>query len=112
VSKEDYVRQHDADQMRKLEAAEEAREGIVVQWNCPKHPRMEPSPGCAKCKKERRCCACGADLKYCVDTDADGVTLTTCGGCAGELMAFMVYGDEAVCRHDWRAIRERVGGDR
>jgi hypothetical protein len=54
-----------------------------------------------------KCSACGKRLTntYWVPLDADGVTLRLCAGCAGEAAAYMQYGSEAVCEHDWPAIR-------
>ncbi len=57
------------------------------------------------------CMACGKGLEYEFHADAGGVPLVLCGGCAGELGAFIAYGDEAVCEHDWRAIRQRAAGE-
>lgn len=62
--------------------------------------RLSPAP--------RECMACRKPLKYRAKVDADGVTLVLCGGCAGEVTAYMAYGSEAVCEHDWPAIREAV----
>lgn len=54
------------------------------------------------------CDACGKTLEYHCDFDAAGVTLTLCGGCAGEAAAYSQYGDEAVTTVDWPEVRQRV----